>query len=285
MNNFMTYAVLGAASLTLAACGGKLGEAERMEAAGSTFDKALYADYISLSKSEYGEGDYTDSDRFAEKAAMAAVGETPAPYDPAKWQIPSDRQAVMNGAHQRLVAALAGTAKDKATTDLARAQTSFDCWVQEQEENFQPDDIAACRDAFIAAMDAVEKKTMVAAPAPKPAPAVMDAKTWEVFFKFDSTEMLPGSSERLQAAVAYVNNFQRPRITIAGHTDTSGPSDYNQALSERRAEAVAISAMDMGMDPKNVIMRSFGEQKLSVPTEDNVREQKNRRATITVESK
>ena len=32
----------------------------------------------------------------------------------------------------------------------------YDCWVQEQEENFQPDDIARCRDGFLAAMEEVE---------------------------------------------------------------------------------------------------------------------------------
>lgn len=287
MRKVVTLAVLGTVAVTLAACGGKLGEAEHMSAAGSAFDKALYNDYITLSKGEYGEGDYTDSDKFAEKAMMAASGDGVGPYDPKNWKIPTERQAVMNGAHSRLVTALGGAAKDKATVQLARAQTSFDCWVQEQEENFQPDHIAACRDAFIAAMEQVDKSMMVAAPAPAPAPKPMmaDAKTWEVLFDFDSTKMLSGSSAMLKEAVAYVSKFKRPRITIAGYTDTAGSGDYNKALSARRSEAVAISSMDMGLDPKNVIMRSYGEDKLKSPTADGVKKQENRRATITVESK
>jgi len=288
MKNVVTLAVLGAASVTLAACGGKLGEAEMMDASGSAFNKALYADYITLSKGEYGEGDYKDSDRFAEKAMVAATGANVAPYDPRNWKIPSDRQAVMNGAHGRLVDALNSTAKDKATAQLARAQTSFDCWVQEQEENFQPDHIAACRDAFIAAMGEVDKAMMVAkpaAPAPAPKPKMAEAKSWEVYFHFDSVKMLAGANGKIKEAIGYVSNFKRPRVTIAGYTDTSGSAAYNKELSTRRSEALAITAMDMGLDPKNVVMRSYGEDRLGVPTKDGVRKQENRRATITVESK
>ncbi len=290
MKNVVTLAVLGAVSITLAACGGKLGEAEHMDAAGSAFDRALYNDYITLSKGEYGEGDYTDSDRFAEKAMMAASGDGVGPYDPRNWKIPADRQAVMNGAHGRLVEALGTGAKDKATVQLARAQTSFDCWVQEQEENFQPAHIAACRDAFIAAMENVDKSMMMpkpvaAAPAPAPKPKMADAKTWEVLFAFDSTNMLGDAKAKLNAAIGYVSNFKRPRVTISGYTDTSGSVEYNKDLSARRSEMVAITAMDMGLDPKNVVMRSYGEDRLGVQTADGVKKQENRRATITVESK
>lgn len=291
MKKVITFAVLGAASVALAACGGKLGEAEKMSASGSAFSKALYYDYIALSKGEYGEGDYKDSDRFADKAMMAASGKDVGPYNPDEWQIPADRVPVMTGAYNRLVAALNGTAKEKATAQLARAQTSFDCWVQEQEENFQPDHIAACRDAFIAAMADVDQLTMVAKPAPAPAPApapkpkMAEAKTWTILFHFDSTGMLPGSKGKIKEAIEYVGNFKRPRVTIAGYTDTSGSKKYNAALSERRSEELALTAMDMGLDPKNVVMRSYGEDKVAVNTGDGVKNQENRRATITVESK
>ncbi len=40
--------------------------------------------------------------------------------------------------------------------EAANAQVMFDCWMQEQEENFQPPDIARCRDGFSAAIAAVE---------------------------------------------------------------------------------------------------------------------------------
>ncbi len=112
-----------------------------------------------------------------------------------------------------------------------------------------------------------------------------EAKTWEVLFHFDSTSMLPGAKAKIKEAVAYVSNFKSVRVTIAGYTDTSGSAKYNAALSERRSEALALMAMDMGLDPKNVVMRSYAEDRLSVPTPDGVKKQENRRATITIESK
>ena len=52
-----------------------------------------------------------------------------------------------------------------------------------------------------------------------------------------------------------------------------------------RSEELALQAMDMGLNPQNVIMRSYGEDRLAEPTADGVKNQANRRATITVESK
>ena len=76
---------------------------------------------------------------------------------------------VLSAARERLVAALAGGAADKDPANAARAQVMFDCWMQEQEENFQPAHIAACRDGFTDAMGIVEA-------ALKPAPAPVAAK-------------------------------------------------------------------------------------------------------------
>ena len=73
----------------------------------------------------------------------------------------------------------------------ARAQVMFDCWMQEQEENFQTDHIAACRNRFFAALEEVQKAVEPPAPsvlpvqpvkkepmpAPRPAPAAPSG-TW-----------------------------------------------------------------------------------------------------------
>ena len=157
MRNTVTFAILGVASLVLAACGGKLEQAERLSPAGSEFQQALYMGYIDLAKAEYNEGDYIDSDRFAEKAMAATRGEQVDPYRPEEWKLPADREPVLMGARDRLMAALDAGAANKFPNEAAKAQTSFDCWVQEQEENFQPKDIAACRDSFVLAMESIEK--------------------------------------------------------------------------------------------------------------------------------
>ena len=54
----------------------------------------------------------------------------------------------LSGARSRLIAAFGAGARKRAPKQAAEAQLRFDCWMQEQEENFQPDDIdAPCRQA------------------------------------------------------------------------------------------------------------------------------------------
>jgi len=293
MKNSIRFAVVGAASLLLAACGGKLEQAERLSPGGSEFQQALYAGYIDLAKAEYNEGDYVDSDRFAEKAMAASRGEQVDPYHPEEWHLPADREPVLLGARERLMEVLGAGAGDKFPLLAAEAQTSFDCWVQEQEENWQPKDIAACRDFFVLAMEEIEKamtptavvveeKVVVVMKKKEP---MMAPKSFEVNFDFNSSTPLPGSADEIKAAAAYVKEFKDPKITIAGYTDTVGSVQYNDKLGERRAEAVAFMGMDMGMEPKRIIMRSYGKKDLKVVTADGVKNAANRRVVITVEGK
>ncbi|MEH6544958.1 MAG: OmpA family protein [Sneathiella sp.] len=291
MRNTLKFAILGAASIVLAACGGKLQQAEMVTPGGSPFQQALYGGYMELAKAEYNEGDYIDSDRFAEKAMAAARGENVDPYHPEEWHLPKDREPVLKGARERLMAVKAKGVQDKLPNEVASAQTAFDCWVQEQEENRQPDDIAACRDRFVSSMEVIDKmmapvavvveeKVIVVAK-----PAMMDAKSFEVNFNFDSATPLPGSSAEIDAAAAYVKQFKNPKITIAGYTDTVGSVEYNDKLGERRAEAVAFMGMDMGIEAKRIIMRSYGKNDLKVDTPDGTANAANRRVVVTVESK
>jgi OmpA-OmpF porin, OOP family len=292
MRNTLKFAILGAASLVLAACGGKLQQAEMVTPGGSPFQQALYGGYMELAKAEYNEGDYIDSDRFAEKAMAAARGENVDPYHPEEWHLPKDREPVLKGARERLMAVKAKGVQDKLPNEVASAQTAFDCWVQEQEENWQPHDIAACRDRFVDSMEVIDKmmapvavvveeKVVVVAAKPM----MKDAMSFEVNFNFDSATPLPGSAEEIEAAAAYVKEFKNPKITIAGYTDTVGSVEYNDKLGERRAEAVAFMGMDMGIEAKRIIMRSYGKKDLKVDTPDGTANAANRRVVVTVESK
>ena len=59
--------------------------------------------------------------------------------------LPADKVDVLKDARERLTAAFPKGATDKMPKEAATAQVMFDCWMQEQEENFQPEDIAASR--------------------------------------------------------------------------------------------------------------------------------------------
>jgi OOP family OmpA-OmpF porin len=77
---FKQISIVIAATALLGACGGlELGTAQKTAPTGDAFSKALYKEYIVLSKAEYNEGDYEDSDVFAMRAIAAAGGKPTAP--------------------------------------------------------------------------------------------------------------------------------------------------------------------------------------------------------------
>ncbi len=71
----------------------------------------------------------------------------------------------------------------------------------------------------------------------------------------------------------------REVFLIEGHTDAVGSDAYNLALSDRRAESVALALTEnFGIPPENLVVQGYGEEFLKVPTLES--EQANRRATV-----
>lgn len=90
----------------------------------------------------------------------------------------------------------------------------------------------------------------------------------EVLFFIDSAQL----SNRAFATLAILgraladNRLAGQVFLIAGHTDASGPPDYNLALSERRAHAVREFLIhNFGIAPERLLARGFGPTKLKVP--------------------
>ena len=170
-----TFAAV-AAALVVAGCTGlELDRAKDLQPGGSEFSKNLYSGYIDLSASEFSEGDYRDSDNFALRASAAAGDKPGGPEDIGQRKLPSNKQGELSEARARLVAALSAGAREKAPTHAANAQVMFDCWMQEQEENRQPDDIASCRAGFQQALLGAEA-AVKPAPMAKAATPVMPRK-------------------------------------------------------------------------------------------------------------
>jgi outer membrane protein OmpA-like peptidoglycan-associated protein len=83
----------------------------------------------------------------------------------------------------------------------------------------------------------------------------------DVKFKFDSAE-LPESAENALQDIAGKAMASSQRVVLDGHTDPIGTGPYNVALSLRRAEAVKEKLISMGVDSSQIVMTSFGEDKL-----------------------
>ncbi|HHX89467.1 MAG TPA: OmpA family protein [Paracoccus sp.] len=71
----------------------------------------------------------------------------------------------------------------------------------------------------------------------------------------------------------------RALFLIEGHTDATGPASYNLALSDRRAESVALALTEFfEIPPENLIIQGYGERHLRIPTA--AAEERNRRVAI-----
>jgi len=70
-------------------------------------------------------------------------------------------------------------------------------------------------------------------------------------------------------------------LTVAGHTDTSGPARLNEALALRRAQLIAQRLRASGLQDTEIAIEGFGERLLEVPTPDGTREARNRRVVIS----
>ncbi|MBB4265592.1 OmpA family protein [Roseospira visakhapatnamensis] len=257
-----------AAAGLLSACANRwdVDGARSMENVGGPFHAALQTEYADLAASEANEGDWPDTAYFVAKAKAAAMGESVAPTAMEERDLPAKYVDELAAARNDLMGALGQGVADSNPTVAARAQAMFDCWMQEAEEDRQPDDIAACRQGF---MDAMNQFGTPAMPTP-----------FMVYFDLDSSTLDAESMATLDAVASDYQQVVPPRVLVVGHTDTSGSFDYNIVLSERRAESVARALAARGIASEVMRLEAYGEERLMVPTADGVVERQNRRVEV-----
>ena len=277
MNRFAKIIVPVVGTLLLAGCAGmELQKAQDMSPQGSAFNTSLYEGYVDLAASEFAEADYWDSDTFAMRAISAGNDQLVGPEAIDRRALPEDKVGELMDARRRLTMALSTGASERNPTEAARAQVMFDCWMQEQEENFQPEDIARCRGATLAALDLLEVKPVArAAPKLPPVPG-----PYVVFFDTDSFELNEKSLAIIKEAAGSATAAKVMKAVLSGHTDTAGSDDYNKGLSRARVIAVGNALMEAGVSRKLVQKNFYGESKLRVATPDNTAKQDNRRVEI-----
>lgn len=87
----------------------------------------------------------------------------------------------------------------------------------------------------------------------------------EIFFAFDSADLLPEATTRLDklGQVLATPELRQNNIVISGHTDRKGTAEYNQALSERRAASVAdYLVKNFGLDRNKLLTAGYGFEQL-----------------------
>jgi OOP family OmpA-OmpF porin len=121
-------------------------------------------------------------------------------------------------------------------------------------------------------------------PRPPPPPPVTMCPTSDfvVYFEWDRSNLNQAALETIDSAVARARACNVGSVVVVGHTDTSGSTQYNVGLSERRAGVVRDALVARGINAGSIRTEARGENDLARPTNDGVREPLNRRTAVTI---
>jgi OOP family OmpA-OmpF porin len=115
---------------------------------------------------------------------------------------------------------------------------------------------------------------------------VADEMKVTFLFDFDSAAIKDVHRKSAQDVARFVRGGKDTRIALGGHTDSIGDSQYNQALSERRAAAVKkLLARTLNVPASAISVRGFGEARPEVARETRANRHLNRRVEATVTTK
>lgn len=106
----------------------------------------------------------------------------------------------------------------------------------------------------------------------------------KVNFGFDSTKVQEKFFSDLGELAAFLKRFEDVQVDVEGHTDSTGPEDYNQQLSQRRAQAVVDYLVnEHGIDRSRLEPKGYGESQPVASNDTKEGRAENRRVMATLE--
>ena len=105
------------------------------------------------------------------------------------------------------------------------------------------------------------------------------------YFDLDKSKVYGEYLGSIKAQADYLNHHPDARVRVEGNTDERGSREYNIALGERRADAIAKALEVNGVPAKQVIVVSYGKERLIALAHDAHAHQLNRRVDMIYEAK
>ncbi|CAK0752684.1 putative OmpA-like domain-containing protein [uncultured Gammaproteobacteria bacterium] len=246
---------------------------------GSPFTAALAKGYLEFAANQKEEGDLRNFEVFARKALLAAQGVVVDPELPDRWDLDKINYAPRAvtvpyadayEARTRLLNAFWKCTRLRAPEAAAKAQVSYDMWIEELEEGWEAAEINEAKADFLANVELVEKSC--------PPPAYPEA--YVVYFDSGRAD-LKKSGKAIVAEVARIVKAapkvgQIKLVHTIGWADTRGRADANQRLSERRAAVVRDGLIASGIPADALSTEARGETHLPIHTGDSTAEFRNR---------
>lgn len=110
--------------------------------------------------------------------------------------------------------------------------------------------------------------------------AQIKAANKTVFFEFDNSNISAEYAKVLAEHAKFLRKNTKIAVVVEGHTDERGTPEYNIALGERRAMAVAQYLQSLGVQGSQLSIMSYGEEKPLVMGSSAAEYARNRRAVI-----
>lgn len=104
----------------------------------------------------------------------------------------------------------------------------------------------------------------------------------DVLFDYDRAELKPGGMRSVQKLADFLNENPERKVIVEGYTDSNGSDAYNLSLSERRANAVRMALVQMGVDPQRVVSHGYGEDYPVASNSTSSGRAMNRRVEVTI---
>jgi len=106
--------------------------------------------------------------------------------------------------------------------------------------------------------------------------------TGETAFEVDSDRIQPGFYSTMDKISGVVNKYGKTKLSIAGHTDSTGSAAHNQELSERRAKSVEEYLLSDNVYPTRLSAAGYGKNQPIASNDSEDGKRQNRRVDITI---
>lgn len=127
--------------------------------------------------------------------------------------------------------------------------------------------------------------TQAPPPPPPPTPSVSDEDLFsqnvkDVYFDYDKSDVRSDQQSSIQADAQFLGQHGGINITIEGHCDERGSTDYNLALGDQRAGAVKSALVSAGVNASRIKTISYGKEKPFCTESNEACWQQNRRGHL-----
>ena len=224
-----------------------------------TFQHEMVRLYRQFSEEEARQYDWVDAQHFINKALRMVYGNKEVlPEDPNNWKLPEPMMPQLQAARNQLINMFEQYDVRKLhPTVAAKTQFYYDCWVEQQEENWQSGDIDVCKTGFYNGIKQIEKLKNEDELLQKEIAKIPES---HIFFAHNQHKPGKQDMKTIEKIATHLKKLPADAvIEINGYADRAGQEAYNLQLSTKRASEVKKLLIQYGVPEAQLYILAFGE--------------------------